>query len=1287
MSSVGQAAGYLVGGVVGSIVPGVGTMLGAQIGGMIGGYIDPPKGARQVIGKLEDKTVQTASYGVDIPDVYGQYKLKGNVIWIKGNQMDESSTSSGGKGGSKPKTTTYTYSMTFAVAFCLGPIEAVTSIRVGTKQLFLASSSDLDSIIAQNNSAAGWKIYYGTDDQMPDPAMAADVGAANCPAYRGIAYIVFYDLPMADHGNSPMGAQVEIVAVKKAIIDPVMPMIADWTYEPTLTYAFGDDPYETWGSTTDWSTYTRQGLYEAGRLVSVKDHRLGFATGAGAFDMDGAWSMIDGPYGPANSRIIIEGSEYAYFDTSVIYRPTQRMRKIDGKYYALIYDNPFITPDYRISLVEISHGDIASTIVRERRFDYGEFGFLGDRFGSIITDNLPSATVRIRLYDIDLNITEERTFTGSPSISFWSPGVWSSIRLNYNAWMSGRRVFVASGVSTHENVVVFDMDTGISETRELGGVTSFGGPAIFRVYPGEIVKMACGLGDIETKVYMWAPSQAAAGLQTLDEVVSHRCLKSRLTAADIDVTDLSADVVRGYMTPGGGSLRSSIEPLQRIFPFDVRQNGYQLQFVRRPKASVLTIPESDLGASAGGLVARLTETIEMDGQLPRKVSIKYPDIGRGFDVNEQYDARLNTSSVNEVAIETTVVMTANEAAGAAQQTLYRGWVERSEYRFTVPDVGDYRKLQPADVVTVIAASAAHEMLIREIETLPNLIREIKAVRNASSVFTPTAVGETGAYVAPSIVSASKTSGLILDIPAVSASQNAPSALVAMRGGSSWSGGTLFVSRDAGASWTPLVDCPSGKTATMGYTESALPDANTCAMVDPRGSVQVRITSGETLAGITRDELLNWGNLFAIGAPGRWELVQAQDVASVAADVYTLSRFLRGRFGTEWATATHQIGDSVVLLDTDLVVANLQSSDLDVNSLFKLVTSGQYLDTARSFESECTGVSLECLSPVNVKYHKTSDGDLVVSATRRTRHDGVWRNYADVPLNEESERYSGLIYGDASYSRVIRSFDDLPSCAFTYTAAQQLVDFAVAPDPVYVEMCQVSTRRGRGYPARKTIQFGDPYWSYVTIALHCDGLPGATALNDLTGRAWTHLGGTNTIDTAVSKFGGASAGGATQSTGWVSTGNSGVEIAAQDFSVSFWYVPDFAGGNSWLICRGTLPTTLDWGVLMSSAGFIPSFIYYTGGANYSVSFGVIKSGWAFYEWCRVGGTDYAFIDGDLVGSQTNYGAVRATPGASTYFCGADGNIQFANHVDDFLLTVGVGRHTTSYTPPTSPFPGA
>ncbi|MEL7487725.1 MAG: glycoside hydrolase/phage tail family protein, partial [Pseudomonadota bacterium] len=43
------------------------------------------------------------------------------------------------------------------------------------------------------------RVYRGTEDQTPDPAMEAIEGAA--PAYRGLAYVVFEDMPLADFGN------------------------------------------------------------------------------------------------------------------------------------------------------------------------------------------------------------------------------------------------------------------------------------------------------------------------------------------------------------------------------------------------------------------------------------------------------------------------------------------------------------------------------------------------------------------------------------------------------------------------------------------------------------------------------------------------------------------------------------------------------------------------------------------------------------------------------------------------------------------------------------------------------------------------------------------------------------------------------------------------------------------------------------------------------------------------------------------------------------------------------
>lgn len=1287
MSSFGQAAGIIVGGVVGFFNPAIGVALGASIGGAIGGAIDPPKGPKTVVGKLSDKNVQTSSYGVEIPDVYSEYKIRGNVVWIKGNQLDEHvETTGGGKGGGGPESEIYTYTMTFAVALCLGPIEGVKSVRVGDNLLFDTASTDMASIISGNNSAAGWKIYYGTDDQMPDPAMSAALGMANCPAYRGIAYIVFYDLDMTPYGNSPMAAQVEVVVIKKATTGTTYQMSAPWSWPQTTAYGLTDDPYETWSASPSIGV----SLYEAATMTSVSPTLYG-ENGAVSFDMNGVWKVTgNGP----NRRLIIEGVDYLHFDQESVYRGLLKMRRINGLLFASITEQTTV-PDWKHSLIQIGISGDVSFIANELQFEHLEFAFLGDELGSVFIDpDLGSNYIRVRLYDADLQQTAEKTFYSATGVfphvgggSSWNPWYYSA---NYSAWYSSGKVYILTGSTSAITIVICDMVTDEVSEFSLGSSALLDGFSSFRVYPGGIIKAGGTSTGGLTYTYLWSPPLPTATHQTLADVVAARCIKSkRLALSDIDVTDLASDTIRGYLVSGGGSLRESIEPLQRIWPFDVIHDGYKLKFIRRPKSPALTIQESDLGATDGDAAPRLSESIEMDGQLAVKVLVIYPDANREYDINEQYAARQNRTSVNEVTINTPVVLTANEAAGVAEQTLYRGWVERSAFKFTLADVGDFRKLQPADVIVVQAAEAEHEMLIVDIQTLPNGIREVSAVRNSSAVFTPTAVGDTGAFTPSVVPGYLKTSGVILDIPAVDASQNSPSLLAAMRGLSGWRGGTLFMSRDSGGTWIAVADAPANSIATIGYCETALPDANTCAMVDTYGSVRVRMISGAVLAGITRDQLLNWGNMFAIGAAGRWEIVQAQDVASVSADTYDLSRFLRGRFGTEWATGTHEIGDSIVLINTSLAFGGLEPTDFDALLMWKFVSHGQYLDEAQSFTDTCEGVSLECLSPTHVKFHKTTAGDVVVSGIRRTRHDGVWRNYADVPLNEETEKYAGRIYTDSSLSVVKRSFDDLSTCSFTYTQAQQTADFAGTPEVLYTSLHQVSARRGLGYPAYKTIQFGDPYWSSVTALIRCEGANGSTALSDLTGRVWSHLGGDNKITTQDFKFGDSSAGRVvglgSLSTGWSAPSSAGMELGSGNLTVELWF-KNFGGSNQYAFWHGILPSTPDWFVLLSGTSI--NFAYNSGGTTYYITKGSVDlNSWRHIAWVRNGATDKIYLDGVEVFSQASFGAIRASSGATSYFCGADGTRSFNAYAEEFRVTKGVARYTANFTPPTSPFPGA
>ena len=94
----------------------------------------------------------------------------------------------GGKGGG-PKVVTegYRYYASFAVALCEGPIGGVCRIWADGKPFDVPG--------------AVWRVYTGTETQLPDPFITAKMGAANAPAYRGIAYVVFEELakgrPMA----------------------------------------------------------------------------------------------------------------------------------------------------------------------------------------------------------------------------------------------------------------------------------------------------------------------------------------------------------------------------------------------------------------------------------------------------------------------------------------------------------------------------------------------------------------------------------------------------------------------------------------------------------------------------------------------------------------------------------------------------------------------------------------------------------------------------------------------------------------------------------------------------------------------------------------------------------------------------------------------------------------------------------------------------------------------------------------------------------------------------------
>lgn len=209
--------------------------LGAAVAGnLIDQRLFGGGGNRQEGPRLDELRLMTSTEGAPVARVYGRARIAGQVIWAaKFKEVAGTSAQSAGGGGGKGlgggsrsasgTVTSYSYYARFAVALCEGEITRIGRVWADGREL--------------NLSEVNFRLYHGTQVQMPDPLIEAIEGAGNVPAYRGLAYVVFEDLPLAQFGNRVPQLSFEVF---RALSD-VESMIGGVSMIPGST-EFGYDP-------------------------------------------------------------------------------------------------------------------------------------------------------------------------------------------------------------------------------------------------------------------------------------------------------------------------------------------------------------------------------------------------------------------------------------------------------------------------------------------------------------------------------------------------------------------------------------------------------------------------------------------------------------------------------------------------------------------------------------------------------------------------------------------------------------------------------------------------------------------------------------------------------------------------------------------------------------------------------------------------------------------------------------------------------------------------------------
>ncbi len=566
--------------------------------------------------------------------------------------------------------------------------------------------------------------------------------------------------------------------------------------------------------------------------------------------------------------------------------------------------------------------------------------------------------------------------------------------------------------------------------------------------------------------------------ETLQSVVEALCARSGMPDGTYDATELASITrpVRALAVSQVGATRAVLEQLMTSHAFTACVDEV-LRFVPRGGDVVATIPYEDLGAAEGEASDQPLEIeIASDLELPAQVAVQYRNTLDDQQTGTEYSDRLISGQASLQTLQLAMGLTPTEAKGTADRIVADNLAGLTTSAISVPLT--YAHVQASDVIEVVADDATVYRFRAVKRTDEVGVLRFDVVLDDPAAIVSAEVTDTG-YTGSSVVNAlASTVWEFLDIPLLRDADDSPGYYVAARGSNTnWPGGIVQASAND-VDYSTVAEV--AESAVMGETTTALGDWTGPFVVDERNTVTVTVAHGE-LSSATRDAILLDGTLNAILVGD--EVIQyiTATPVSTSPNVYTLSRLLRGRRGTEWAMTGHAAGERVVLLRTQgLRRVAVQAAEVGALRYLRGVTNGRLASSADAEQHTPAGVSSKPFAPVDLRAARAVDGSFSISWLRRSRLATTFTGPAGsvVPLGETSEAYQVDVM---SGSTVLRTMA-VTAAELDYTAAMQVDDFGAVQSTVTFRVYQMGAL-GRGYAAEATLGAGyTPTAQETTITL-------------------------------------------------------------------------------------------------------------------------------------------------------------------------------------------------------------
>lgn len=1034
--------------------------------------------------RLSDLAVTTADYGTPLAYIHGTKRVECPCFYAE--EIREEKTESKTKGG---KYEEYKYYGTWAVIVADHEIRNVLRIWLDRRLAYDTTTTRPRSYIGNKFS---WhvRIYLGTEDQEPDPRMVATIedeeGPDTCPAYLGVAYIMFEEMALEPFGNR--FPQVSAQAVRG-------PGAANYPYETkdaVLSMASAkltktrrrmilcdDDTLNVWDLQSrslivDWS----------GSGFSIRDQSIGVTDDGGVYGISGfpdQYIYRIGPYGGATnlgqvasfvSSWFFGGCEYV---GGIICVYSYGLVQAFGAYWTgtemeLVF--PGWTPQ---QFFEDADGNAwaiggGTNVVNLMPFPAStpggpqEFSFATSTSGSAFAfDNGEGQFVV--LHGTTLHLVDKTTHDVITTVAVGLGGLLN-VRRVFAAIRPDDKSFFLNGVDTATTTKEFSA-TDLSVIRTLDSFLNWKAEDTDQVLYDPLNHAFISKPQFSSRFTWRLLDRDAESSTELGDICAEVAALAGMDAGDYDFTELD-QVVEGYVWTQGPA-KDIVGALLEIHDSDIAPHGFQLVGKKRGQPlSGDSITSEWMIPDGSQPLYRVTVGSETD--LPLRAFCTFADPSMDEQPNTAVAQRNQASirSHREVSYDlSTLRATPDAIQPLLERALRRSWVSSVKVECSLSPLE--LRVEPADVRYIVVDG--ERLRCKAVSTV---IRANRVIDSRWEVDGETSLIETdwdnddfsplnatfnspGGYTqgrpAEEVFFPQETKGFVMDIPLISDAhdESAPffylAAAPAYSGGF-WPGAGVWVS-DTGidTSYAAGFDSfTSDQPSTWGICDTALGDG-IAEVLDEGNELDIILQYG-TLESVTEEELLNDAtlNIALVGS----EIIQFRDADLISGNTYRLSGFIRGARGTEWATTGHEDAETFLLL-SKAKKHGLGASEIGDEDFYKFSTLGDDLESAEVHAVEFSAASRKPYSPAHVTLQRQTNNDWRIDWLRRTRIGGSTVNGQDVPLGETSESYKVRIMDGADTLRTITATTETA----TYTEAQQVEDWGSAQASLSVEVVQVA----------------------------------------------------------------------------------------------------------------------------------------------------------------------------------------------------------------------------------------